>query len=215
MRILIAIISIYTFASALGQSNPGEADTDKQYLFYLHGRIIEDGQLRPTHEDWGVYDYPAVVDALGSRGAVVISEQRARDTDIADYAAMVRAQISRLIEAGVPQSQISVVGFSKGGAIAIAVSGGMPDAYSSIRYVFLAACTDWVSERTNLSLSGHVLSVSEASDDSTRGCRGLGEHSQNLESSSEIRINTGASHGAFYLPRVEWLVPTLEWIHAD
>ena len=215
MKILIAIASLSIFAPALGQTDPGSADPGARYLFYLHGRIIEDGEPRPTHEVWGLYDYPAVVDALGSRGAVVVSEQRAQDTDIADYAAMVRGQISRLIEAGVPQSRISVVGFSKGGAIAIAVSAGMPEDLSSIRYVFLAACADWVSEQTDLSLSGNVLSISEASDDTTKGCRGLDEQSQHLESSSEMSINTGESHGAFYLPRVEWLVPTLEWVHAD
>src|SRR5690606_6494821 len=87
-------------------------------------------------------------------------------------------------------------------------------AYSGIRYVFLAACTDWVSEQLGLSLSGHVLSVSEASDDATKGCRGLHEHSLSLGSHSEVGISTGAAHGAFYLPRAEWLVPTLEWVHA-
>lgn len=213
MRILVKVLSIFTVTTVFGQADFEAADPSKHYVFYLHGRIIEDGDLRPTHEVWGLYDYPAVVDALGSRGAVVISEQRAEDTDIGEYAASVRAQVSRLVEAGVPQSQISVVGFSKGGAIAITVSGLMPEGYSDVRYVFLAACTDWVSEQPGLSLSGHALSVSEASDDATKGCRGLNEHSQSLGSHSEVGINTGAAHGAFYLPRAEWLVPTLEWVH--
>jgi hypothetical protein len=214
MRILIGILSVFTVTTVLGQADFEAADPSKHYVFYLHGRIIEDSDPRPTHEIWGLYDYPAVVEALASRGAVVISEQRAKDTDVGEYAALVRTQVSRLVEAGVPQSQISVVGFSKGGAIAITVSGLMPEAYSDIRYVFLAACTDWVSEQRSLSLSGHVLSISEASDDATKGCRGLNEHSQSLGSHSEVGISTGAAHGAFYLPRAEWLVPTLEWVHA-
>jgi hypothetical protein len=30
----------------------------------------------------------------------------------------------------------------------------------------------------------------------------------------EIVIDTGRSHGAFYLPRAEWTKPTLDFIHA-
>lgn len=199
---------------ALGQELPGQPDATARYVFYLHGRIIEDGELRPVHEDWGLYDYPAVVDALESRGAVVLSEKRPKDTDIHAYATKVLDQVENLIEAGVPQSRISVIGFSKGGAIAIEVSGRMDKRYSDIRYVFLAACVDWAAERPDLSISGRVLAVYEASDESTSSCKGLSGHSGSLTMASELTIDTGASHGAFYLPRNEWLEPVLQWIHS-
>jgi hypothetical protein len=214
MRKLIALLVAASLCgAALAQDPLLQPDPARYYLFYLHGRIIEDGDLRPRHPAWGVYDYPAVVDALGSRGDVVVSEQRPRDTDIADYAAKVRAQVRELVQAGVPQSHISVVGFSKGGTIAILVSAGMPRKFSGISYVFLGACTDWVSERPDLSLTGRALSIYEASDETTISCRGLAEHARDLAASSEVTIDTGAEHGAFYTPRKAWLAPTLQWVH--
>lgn len=213
MKKPIAILTaLWAFPAAFAQDVPVYPDVAQRYIFYLHGRIIEDGDPRPIHEVWGLYDYPAVVRALRSRGAVVVSEQRQKDTDIAGYAAKIRGQIAALVDSGVPQSQITVVGFSKGGSIAITVSGSMGEQYSDIRYVFLAACADWVLEQPELSLSGHVLSISEASDESTSACEGLAGHAQSLKSSSEITIDTGAGHGAFYLPREVWVNPVLQWV---
>lgn len=214
MRKLIALLVIASICgAALAQNALSHPDPANHYLFYLHGRVIEDGDLRPTHPVWGVYDYPAVVEALGSRGAVVISEQRPKDTDVAEYAARVRDQILELARAGVPQSHISVVGFSKGGTIAIAVSGLMPRQYDGIRYVFLGACTDWVLEQPELTLTGRALSIYEASDETTGSCKGLAEHRRNLAATSEVTIDTGTEHGAFYTPREAWLAPTLQWVH--
>jgi hypothetical protein len=77
--------------------------------------------------------------------------------------------------------------------------------------VFLASCADWILEDPDLSLSGRVLAIFEASDETTSGCRGLAPHG--LVGSSQIEINTGHSHGAFYVPRGAWLEPTLDWAH--
>ena len=40
-------------------------DPGKPIIIYLHGQIIEDEGPTPTHPRWGLYDYPAVVEALG------------------------------------------------------------------------------------------------------------------------------------------------------
>ena len=31
----------------------------------------------------------------------------------------------------------------------------------------------------------------------------------------EVQINTGKSHGAFYLPRPEWVDVTIQWMRND
>lgn len=214
MQQLIAVVTMLSLiASGAVAQTIRDPDPDETYLFYLHGRIIEDAGPKPTHDVWGLYDYQAVVDALGSRGAVVVSEQRPRNTGVGEYAAKVVAQIDTLVKAGVPESHIGVVGFSKGGAIAIVVSVRASSQYPNIRYVILAACADWLAERPELSMKGHVLTIFEASDDTTTGCKPLTDHQQGLRSFSHIMIDTGAQHGAFYLPREEWVVPTLKWIH--
>lgn len=214
MRKLFSILlTCCTLSTGWTQELPSAPDAASYYVFYLHGRIIEDGDLRPVHTTLGLYDYPEVVRALGARGAFIISEPRRKDTDVVEYAAKVRGQIASLVKAGVPQPHIAVVGFSKGGAIAITVSSTSGEQFPDIRYVFLAACTDWVAEQPKLSLSGHVLSISEATDEATKDCSGLAKHSRTLRTKSEITINTGAGHGAFYLPKEVWLEPTLRWIH--
>ena len=50
---------------------------------------------------------------------VVISEQRPRNTDVEEYAGKVTGQITALLDAGVPAENITVLGASKGAAIAI------------------------------------------------------------------------------------------------
>ena len=69
-----------------------------------------------------------------------------------------------------------------------------------------------MSSVSGLQFSGHVLSVRETSDDLVGSCNGLANDSVNLGSFKEITISTGKEHGAFYLPRPEWLDPVLNWI---
>jgi hypothetical protein len=177
----------------------------------LHGQIIEEQGPRPVHERWGLYDYPAVVDALGSSGARVISEVRARGTDVTHYANQVAEEIEALISDGVSPERIVVVGFSKGGGIAIFVSDRLN--HPEIRFVLLAACSDWLSSVPDVRLTGHVLSVIEKSDTLGRSCKKLAQRNDELGSFQEVKIRTGKEHGAFYLPRQEWLDPVLDWIH--
>ena len=88
-------------------------------VFYLHGRIIEVEGVQPTHPRFGLYDYLGVVDALQANGATVIADVRSGNTNVLEYAHGVVDQIEALIESGEPANNITVVGFSKGGAIAI------------------------------------------------------------------------------------------------
>ncbi len=187
------------------------AESDQPVIIYLHGQIVEEKGPTPVHPRWGLYDYPAVVDALGSKGASVISEARERGTDVVDYAARTVKLVESLISDGVAPERIVVVGFSKGGAITIHVSSslGRPE----VRYVTLAACGGWLSTYPELQFSGHVFSVWEKSDPVAGSCRKLVRRSPAIESFREKRIATGKEHGAFYLPKAEWVDPVLNWIH--
>lgn len=82
---------------------------------------------------------------------------------------------------------------------------------ADINFVFLAACSDWMSGEPELRLNGHVLSVFEQSDQ-TYSCKELAERSPGPTSFAEFSINTGKEHGAFYLPDEAWVQPVLEWI---
>lgn len=189
---------------------PKSPEPAKTHLIYLHGRIIENSGPRPTDSRFGLYDYPAVLEALSSRGAVVISAQRPPETDMNKYAGIVVAQVEELINRGVPPENIVVAGFSKGGGIATRVSSFLRR--PQVRFVLLAACPRSPIP-TQLRLTGHVLSVYEASDTLAGSCKPLAEQPEQPQTFKEIKISTGKLHGAFYMPLPAWVDPVLDWVH--
>lgn len=183
------------------------------YLFYLHGRIIEDEGPRPTSPRYGLYDYPAIVKILGSRGATVVSEVRASGTSVNEYAQKIVQDIEELIADGVSPGQIVIAGFSKGGGITIITADLL--GHAEVRYVLLASCADWISSYPDLQLTGRVLSIYEETDEIGISCQFLADRGDDIVSFDEIEISTGKEHGAFYLPRSVWVKPLLDWVHDD
>jgi hypothetical protein len=99
-----------------------------------------------------------------------------------------------------------VIGFSKGGGLAIRTSARLKN--DRVSFVFLAAC----SGNDDLDVHGRILSIYESSDDVGRSCAQLFAGSKSPGERKEIRIETGGGHGAFYRPRPEWTAPVLAWI---
>lgn len=178
-------------------------------IFYLHGRIIEVEGVQPIHQRFGLYDYLGTIDALQASGATVIADVRTGNINIVEYARDVVEQIEELIESGEPANNITVVGFSKGGAIAIYVSSllNRPE----VKFVFLAACGKWISSRPELTVSGNIFSIYEESDVIAGSCKELVQRNDEISSFRELKLSTGKEHGAFYLPRAVWVEPLLAW----
>ena len=189
---------------------PERLDVRARYVIYLHGRIIEDKGRRPTDATWGVYEYQQILESLAADGLVVVSEQRPPMTNMDRFAAHVAHQVRELLRAGVPPERISVVGFSKGGGIAMRASALLQNA--RINFVFLASCGDGDFSRSSLKVWGRILSVYEASDDVGRSCASLFAKSGSTGERKEIEINIGGGHGAFFRPRAEWLTPIIRWV---
>lgn len=178
-------------------------------IFYLHGRIIEAEGVQPVHGRFGLYDYHGIVDALRANGATVIADVRSGNTNVVEYAQTVADRIEELIDSGEPADDITVVGFSKGGAIAIYVSSLLNNA--DVNFVFLAACSTWISSKPELIVSGNILSVYEESDTFAGSCKELVGRNDEISSFRELELSTGKEHGAFYLPRSVWVEPLLAW----
>jgi hypothetical protein len=189
---------------------PDVPDVTARYVIYLHGRIIEDQGRRPTHPTYGTYEYQQILDRLAADGLAVVSEQRASGTDMDAFAARVADQVRTLLAAGVPPERVSVVGFSKGGGIAIRTSALL--ANPRVNFVFLAACGDGDFSGSDITVWGRILSVYEASDEIGRSCQSLFARSEGTGKRSEVRIDTGEQHGAFYRLHDEWLTPVLRWV---
>jgi hypothetical protein len=151
-----------------------------------------------------------LADTLAVSGAEVIAEQRPRGTDFRAFGARVADQVRRLLAAGVPAERIAVVGFSKGGAIAIIAAALLGD--RSVPFVLLGACGDWVKGRDDVYVRGRILSIYESSDELGTSCEPLFAQASEPGEHREVRITTGAGHGAFFRPRAEWLAPLRAWI---
>lgn len=192
---------------------PEIIDLDARFLIYLHGAIIERAGVRPTHPKFGVYEYQKIVEAFAERGFVVISEARPNGTDGMFYAATVADQVRALINGGVPPEHITVVGFSKGGGIAIAASSML--ANDDVNFVFMAACNPWLDSHPEIVGRGRMLSLRESSDELAGSCESFFGRSPSPHDQSELLLELGGGHGAFYRPRPEWIDPVVEWAMAS
>ena len=192
------------------QDLPGSIDKQASYLFYLHGQIIEELGIRPEHPQWGIYEYEQILDSLKHEKTVVISEARAKGTDVEKYAQKIMKQVKILLTAAVPAGQITVIGASKGAIIAMRVSTLLKN--KSVNFVTIAACNDWVLENYDLNLHGNILSIYEESDTRNGSCEAeYFRRSEGINRFREIRLKTGLGHGVLYKPLRAWIEPTLEW----
>ena len=188
---------------------PEKVDANARYLFYLHGRIIEEQGIRPTSERWGVYEYEEILEAFKRRGLVVISEARPRGTEIEAYASKVIDQINALLKAGAAARNITVVGASKGSVIAMAVSMRLKN--RDVNFVLMGNCNDGILEQRQVDLWGNVLSLYDADDDIGGTCRKFFEKAKGLNKRKEVKLATGLGHGFLYRAMSEWIEPASAW----
>lgn len=197
------------YANLIHKSPPVNVSTQDRYIFFMHGKIIEKKGLPASSNRYGDYDYLDMLDAFASHGFNVISEVRSSGTDVHEYAYEIADQVRKLIDAGIPASNISMSGFSKGGRITMLVSSLMTQ--PEINYIVLAGCRLSNRYPYDLNPSGRVLSIYDSSDDTFGSCSQVFSEGQNNLVSDEIVLNTGEGHGVFYTPIDEWVIPMMTW----
>ncbi len=193
---------------------PEIIDPSSRYLFYLHGKIIEDQGIPAISPDFGEYEFEAILKELSSYGFEVIGEKRAQNTDPAEYARKVANQVNILLDEGVPPGNITVVGASKGAGITIYVSNILKN--KEINFVLLAIChPDQVHFfiQEGISLEGNVLSIYDSNDQFAGTCQELFSFSigNGVGRFDEIILEIGTGHGILYQPNDEWILPTVQW----
>ena len=214
-------VAFAAMAVLLAGSVPSSAaeSAHTRHLIYLHGRIVQEQQsARPRHPQFGYYELEKILNVFRERRFEVSGEIRPKAATVSESADKVVAQVRRLLESGVAADHVTVVGASMGASIALQAAARLqkPD----VRFCVLGAC---LSETVRSLLaeegkapSGHVLSIREASDDSTSACR---PWKNDLDSRSglvvrEIVLSTGLKHGFLFLPIPEWVNPVVEWADA-
>jgi hypothetical protein len=187
----------------------GQGQATPRYLIYLHGRIVEEDGRRPTSPDFGTYEYDAILDSLRRGGFVVLSDQRPPGTDSDSFATHVTQQVDSLLRLGVSPQAITVVGFSKGGWIAILASSRLRN--PAVSFVFMGACGPWAFQRPDLHVTGRLLSLYETSDSLGVSCAPMFARRGPGSQVREIALGLGLGHGTFFQPRSAWLSPAMAW----
>jgi hypothetical protein len=196
--------------STINPSLPEIIDPDRQYLFYIHGKIIEDEGVDAVSPQYGPYEFEAILSYLADAGFDVIGEVRSGTANVERYAERVSVQVDTLLAEGVPSENITIVGFSKGAYITILTSARLnnPD----LNFVLIAICVDEIIANPSVSLTGRILSLYEISDEYGSTCKPLADKSPEVTDFVEIEFDTGKQHGAFYSADPVWLDPLIAWI---
>ncbi|MBN2056092.1 alpha/beta hydrolase [bacterium] len=201
-------------SAAIIDEIPQSFEVNAKYLFYLHGKIIEDQGPRPTHPTHGAYEYLRILNVFSEKGFTVVSEVREAGTDIQEYARRVDEQVRMLLAGGVPPQNITVVGASKGAMIAAEVSGLLQN--RAVHFVMLAGCSKeamahW--KERGISFSGKVLSIYDSIDSYACSCAPMFERSspEQLGMHEEVVLSLGLGHGFFYRPLPDWVDPVVAW----
>ena len=188
---------------------PEQLVDGEKYIIYLHGRIIEDKGIRPTHPIFGIYEYHDLLDSFAAMRYTVISEVRKPNTNPQEYAAHIRKQIHRYQQQD--KADLNLVGFSKGAVITLLVSSQLD--YPTINYAILAGCWQSITEQ-DMQLSGNILSLYDVSD-FVGSCTPLIDKSYKRTTFREEVFDTGKSHGLFFKPDATWQKPLSEWLEAN
>lgn len=189
-----------------------------KYLFYLHGAWLETHDVRQSHPRHGDYQYSAIVQELTDKGFNVISEVRQSEVHPRQYASRVADQVGELLRSGVSPSDITVVGHSKGGNMALIVASLVQQ--EDVNYVILAGCGkrgtmfrrsyERFLERDAMQLRGRILSLYDSADQEAGSCQEAFRQAAAVET-NEVVLHTGKGHGLFYAPRAVWIDKIVEW----
>ena len=188
---------------------PGTRPPAGRYIIYLHARVLEGAVSRPVDPQYGTYEYEAILDSLRRPGYRVLSDQRPPGLAIDTFVTALTRQVDSLLRTGVSPQAITVVGFSRGAAIAILASSRLHN--PAINYVFMAGCGDWAFELPDLHVTGRVLSMYETSDSLGVSCAPLFARAGPGSVTQEVPLSLGLGHGTFFQPRTAWLAPALAW----
>lgn len=201
--------SINTYADSVITRIPANPDNSTKYIFYLHGSVEENEGSTEKHE--------TAIEAIADSDAMVIAEVR-DDIDPIAYSKKLNLNVKTLLDKGVPASNITISGFSKGAIIALASASEIQN--PNINYVLLAGCSTFLNNKYKVNVTdvkGRILSIYDSSDEKFGSCEGVITSSDNLRF-EEIEIDSGKGHKLFRIPKEkfieQWRDPLIDWADA-
>lgn len=234
-RMSAVFLAITCFATTahgakVHQDVPATPDPSAKYLFYFPGLAVElqgPDAVNPYFRK--KYEFTAITKVFVEKGYEVIAEVRPKGTKTSDYAKKVSDQVRKLTSAGVPPSNIVLVGHSKGGEIVVGGAGVISSA--AISYVVLAGCAmphmkhiAGETPRPNYEgfmntykgqFKGRLLSLYDHNDNDFRTCSELGADNPELKIDEQMLKSDsapGMGHAVFFAPDPIWMDPVLQWL---
>jgi predicted esterase len=186
---------------------PSTINPSAKYLLFFHNYYVE---TKGPDGDCKYYD---ILKAFTGRGFVVVSELRPKDASVLEYAKKATINIQKLLDAGVPQENITVAGHSKGAVIAIQIASlvGKP----KVNYVIMAGCGIKGLEKAYPDyslLKGNFLSIYATSDKIAGSCSQVFSQAKQDVTSKEIALESAAGHQLFFKPTDVWFEPVSNWL---
>jgi hypothetical protein len=212
----IRVLALFLLAAcaprSAGDADAPAADAHTRYVFYAHGKIIEDQGPEAVSDIYGPYEYEKILAALREYGFDVSSELRPKDAAVKIYAGRIADWARALIEQGVAPERVTIIGASKGAYIA---SLAAHELHAPVNLVLLAGCHPATVDAmigSGIDLPGRVLAIRDRSDTELSGsCRRAFDASPDLVESREIVVDLGVGHGLVYRPFPEWVGPAADW----
>ncbi len=215
-KVLITLFILCFLPAAIALSE--NLDLNQKYLFYMHGRWVEMHGLNKPHSQHGYYQYDKIVNYFSKKGFIVISEARSDNIKEGEYARKVEDEIREFLSKGVKPGDITVIGHSKGGLIALILSSFLKE--PEVNFVLMAGCGKegtrfrgkferFLSSRASKAC-GRILSIYDVSDLVAGSCQEVFDRAENVVG-KEIVLDTGKGHGIFYYPDPIWTEEVIKW----
>lgn len=185
---------------------PSAINPAGKYLLFFHNYYVE---TKGTDGDCKYYD---ILKTFADKGFTVISEIRPKDASVIEYANKGAANVQKLIDAGVPQENITVAGHSKGGVIAIRIASLLEK--PKVNYAIMAGCGIKALEKAYpdfSKLKGNFLSIYAASDQVAGSCSAPFSQAKEI-TAKEITLESAAGHQLFFKPADLWVEPVVSWV---
>lgn len=211
---LISILSFSLIAAAgsraeITPSIPDNIDPDRHYLFYLHGQVVEGSEGGPIHPDHGEYKYHSILEHLDKEGFWVISEIRRKNSNPDTYAGLIAFYVNQLKKAGVPSSNITILGGSKGGIIACYASHKLKD--EDINLIVMAGFFDRLKKDPQMEVWGRVLAIHDDADRNGIDPKYFLRKSPGVSEDKVVVTDNGWGHGLIFEPRSAWIREVVKW----
>ncbi len=175
----------------------GPIDPTAKYIFYFHPRFPPGSTDRLASVG---YDYEGTLAALRAEGFTVVSEVRPQELPWIEEADRSAPAVRKLLDAGVPASHITLVGFSKGAVIALMIGARLGEA--DIRIVGLSTCSSsWANNEEitfhSTQFVGRILLLDDAGKSPITRC--------GIAGALEKQFSEGQGVALFLKPRDIWL----------